>query len=106
MNSLTNSTAEAARELEPDPKQDRSSSAGVIFSRERNTARITPNLKNILTLSCPNRPGIVAKIATTLYKNGANILDAQQFDDTETGNFFMRVEFDAANPPGLFNALY
>jgi len=55
--------------------------------------------KNILTLSCPNRPGIVAKVATTLYESGANILDAQQFDDTETGNFFMRVVFDAAKAP-------
>jgi formyltetrahydrofolate deformylase len=50
----------------------------------------------ILTLSCPNRPGIVATVSTCLYENGANILDAQQFDDTETGNFFMRVAFDAA----------
>jgi formyltetrahydrofolate deformylase len=50
----------------------------------------------ILTLSCANRPGIVAKVSTCLYENGANILDAQQFDDTETGYFFMRVVFDAA----------
>jgi formyltetrahydrofolate deformylase len=53
----------------------------------------------ILTLSCSNRPGIVAKVSTCLYENGANILDAQQFDDTETGNFFMRVAFDAAKTP-------
>jgi formyltetrahydrofolate deformylase len=53
----------------------------------------------ILTLSCPNRPGIVAKVSTCLFENGANILDAQQFDDTETGNFFMRVVFDAAKTP-------
>ncbi|HLH51531.1 MAG TPA: formyltetrahydrofolate deformylase [Roseiarcus sp.] len=50
----------------------------------------------ILTLSCANRPGIVAKVSTSLFESGANILDAQQFDDTETGNFFMRVVFDAA----------
>jgi formyltetrahydrofolate deformylase len=54
------------------------------------------NPRYILTLSCPNRPGIVAAVSTCLYENGANILDAQQFDDTETGNFFMRVVFDAA----------
>ncbi|MFS3136244.1 formyltetrahydrofolate deformylase [Gluconacetobacter sacchari] len=46
-----------------------------------------------LTLSCPNRPGIVAAIATTLYEADGNILEAQQFDDTETGVFFMRVVF-------------
>jgi len=39
----------------------------------------------ILTLSCPNRPGIVAAVSTLLFEAGCNILDAQQFDDTETG---------------------
>jgi formyltetrahydrofolate deformylase len=51
--------------------------------------------RNVLTLSCSNRPGIVAKVSTALYEGGFNILDAQQFDDTETGNFFMRVVFDS-----------
>ncbi|MGA8445100.1 MAG: ACT domain-containing protein, partial [Roseiarcus sp.] len=49
--------------------------------------------RHILTLSCANRPGIVAKVSTALFDGGFNILDAQQFDDTETGNFFMRVVF-------------
>ena len=47
----------------------------------------------ILTLSCPDRPGIVARVSTLLFEHGANILDAQQFDDGETGRFFMRVVF-------------
>ena len=50
----------------------------------------------ILTLSCPDRTGIVARVATLLFEHGANILDAQQFDDEETGRFFMRVVFDLA----------
>jgi formyltetrahydrofolate deformylase len=50
----------------------------------------------ILTLSCLNRPGIVAKVSTALFDGGFNILDAQQFDDVETGDFFMRVEFNPA----------
>ena len=49
-----------------------------------------------LTLSCANRPGIVASVSTALFEGGFNILDAQQFDDTETGNFFMRVGFNPA----------
>ena len=53
--------------------------------------------RQVLTLSCANRPGIVAKVSSALYAGGFNILDAQQFDDTETGNFFMRVVFNAAN---------
>jgi formyltetrahydrofolate deformylase len=48
----------------------------------------------ILTLSCPDRPGIVAQVSTCLFDGGANILDAQQYDDQETGRFFMRVVFD------------
>jgi formyltetrahydrofolate deformylase len=51
--------------------------------------------RHILTLSCANRPGIVAKISAALFDGGFNILDAQQFDDTVTGDFFMRVEFNA-----------
>jgi formyltetrahydrofolate deformylase len=47
----------------------------------------------ILTLSCPDRPGIVAAVSTFLFEAGCNILDAQQYDDQETGRFFMRVVF-------------
>ncbi|MDR6952915.1 formyltetrahydrofolate deformylase [Ancylobacter sp. 3268] len=48
----------------------------------------------ILTLSCPDRPGIVAGVANFLFEHGCNILEAQQFDDTESGRFFMRVSFE------------
>jgi formyltetrahydrofolate deformylase len=53
-----------------------------------------PEHTAILTLSCPNRPGIVASVSTLLFEAGCNILDAQQFDDVETGRFFMRVVFN------------
>jgi formyltetrahydrofolate deformylase len=59
----------------------------------------------ILTLSCANRPGIVSRISTALFDRGFNILDAQQFDDTETGAFFMRVEFNAGKPGADVEAL-
>lgn len=48
----------------------------------------------ILTLSCDDRPGIVARVSALLFERGANILDAQQYNDQETGRFFMRVVFD------------
>lgn len=48
----------------------------------------------ILTIACPDRPGIVSAVSTLLFEAGCNILDAQQFDDVETGRFFMRVVFD------------
>jgi len=47
-----------------------------------------------LTLHCPNRPGIVAAIGTGLFEAGANITEAQQYDDAGSGRFFMRVMFD------------
>jgi formyltetrahydrofolate deformylase len=47
-----------------------------------------------LTLSCENRPGIVAAVASRLFQAGGNILEAQQFDDVISSRFFMRVSFD------------
>jgi formyltetrahydrofolate deformylase len=52
----------------------------------------------VLTLSCADRPGIVAAVSTYLFEQGCNILDAQQFDDVATGLFFMRVTFEAQAP--------
>ena len=51
----------------------------------------------ILKLSCPNRPGIVAAVSTHLFEAGCNILDAAQYDSTETNRFFMRVLFNVVD---------
>src|SRR5512143_4053276 len=48
----------------------------------------------ILTLSCKDRPGITARVTSYLFEKGGNILEAQQFNDQDSGNFFLRVEFD------------
>lgn len=48
----------------------------------------------ILTLSCEDKPGIVARVTGNLYEAGGNIREAQQFDDSLSGKFFMRVVFD------------
>jgi formyltetrahydrofolate deformylase len=58
----------------------------------------------ILTLSCPNRPGIVAAVSGLIFEVGFNIFDAHQFDDTETGRFFMRVGFNTVDRDGAVNA--
>lgn len=47
----------------------------------------------IVTLSCPNQPGIVHAITGALLKVGANISESQQFDSPNSGTFFMRVQF-------------
>ena len=48
----------------------------------------------ILTLSCPDRHGIVAAVSAFLLERDANISDAQQFGDALSGYFFMRVVFE------------
>lgn len=48
----------------------------------------------VLTLDCPDRPGITAKVTAFLFERGCNILDAQQFRDPTSDRFFMRVAFD------------
>ncbi|KNE78887.1 MULTISPECIES: formyltetrahydrofolate deformylase [Streptomyces] len=47
----------------------------------------------ILTLSCPDRQGIVHAVSSYLFMTGCNIEDSQQFGDHDTGLFFMRVHF-------------
>jgi formyltetrahydrofolate deformylase len=47
----------------------------------------------ILTLSCRDRPGLVADVAGRIASSGGNILEAAQFDDIDTGQFFMRLRF-------------
>lgn len=53
----------------------------------------------LLTLFCPNQPGIVARVTATLFAHQGNILEANQFDDTETDRFFTRIMFNL--PPGV-----
>ena len=53
------------------------------------------NTDFILTLSCPNRIGIVFAVAKFLFERGFNITDSAQYDDTVTDRFFMRVAFSA-----------
>lgn len=50
----------------------------------------------ILTISCPDRRGIVAAVSAFLLQREANILDAQQFGEPSSDTFFMRVHFDLA----------
>ena len=47
----------------------------------------------ILTLSCPDRPGIVHAVSGFLLERGGNIEEAAQYSDLATGLFFMRVRF-------------
>ena len=50
----------------------------------------------ILTLSCPDRTGIVHAVSGFLLERGGNIEEAAQYNDPDTGLFFMRVQFACA----------
>ena len=50
---------------------------------------------HLLTLTCPDRPGIVAAIAQGLFDLGANIVESAQFGDEATSTFCMRTRFSA-----------
>ncbi|RWP83664.1 MAG: formyltetrahydrofolate deformylase [Mesorhizobium sp.] len=53
---------------------------------------------HILSLSCEDRPGIVAAVTAELAATGANIAESSQFWDRQTNRFFMRIAF--ISPPG------
>jgi formyltetrahydrofolate deformylase len=55
----------------------------------------------ILLVSCPDQPGLVAKVANFIYANGGNIIHADQHTDASAGLFLMRIEWqlDGFNLP-------
>ena len=63
--------------------------------------RPAPGQQYVLTLSCADGPGLVHAVAGFLVGFGGNILASQQYEDRETGRFFMRLQFDfvGAVPP-------
>ncbi|MFZ1828224.1 MAG: formyltetrahydrofolate deformylase [Candidatus Competibacteraceae bacterium] len=53
-----------------------------------------PSLRYVLTIACPDRVGIVAAVSGLLATRHGNIIESDQFSDTESGQFFMRLVFD------------
>lgn len=51
------------------------------------------NATYVLTLSCQDKPGIVHAVSGFLLEHGGNIEEAAQYNDHDTGLFFMRVQF-------------
>ena len=51
----------------------------------------------ILSLSCPDRPGLVHAVSGYLVEVNANIVESHQFEDTLERRFFMRTRFDLLN---------
>ena len=59
----------------------------------------------ILTLSCPQRPGIVHAVSAFLFQHGCDIVEHQQFDDTIRDTLFLRTEFVSAHDPDAARSL-
>ena len=58
----------------------------------------TPDREYVLTVSCPDRPGIVHAVSGVLLRRTGDILRSQQYDDRDTGRFFLRVHFVIGDP--------
>jgi formyltetrahydrofolate deformylase len=65
---------------------------------EQSAPAAAPSAQYVLTLSCPDKKGIVHAVSSYLFMTGCNIEDSQQFGDHDTGLFFMRVHFSAEEP--------
>ncbi len=55
--------------------------------------------KATLLISCIDRPGLIAKVATHLYTLGCNIITSDQYSDDEDGHFFWRIHFESLRMP-------
>jgi len=55
-------------------------------------------LEFILTLSCPDKPGIVYAVSSFLVQHSGNIIASQQYGTPDDGRFFMRVHFAVPQP--------
>lgn len=59
-------------------------------------------MSHVLTLQCPDGPGIVARIATFFFQHGGNIVHSDQHTGTGTPRrFFMRVEWEGPHPDAI-----
>lgn len=50
--------------------------------------------QGILTISCPDRPGLISAVTSMLALHGTNVVEAEQHSEPSTERFFMRVAFD------------
>jgi formyltetrahydrofolate deformylase len=64
-----------------------------------------PQPQYVLTLACPDRPGIVNAVTGQLLRHGGNILESQQYNDAETDLFFLRTVFTLADAHSAFETL-
>ncbi|MDO5736095.1 MAG: formyltetrahydrofolate deformylase [Propionibacteriaceae bacterium] len=59
----------------------------------------------VVTLQCPDRPGIVHAITGGIVEAAGNIIELQQFTSPDTGQFFLRVQVEGAESSTLVDSL-
>ena len=59
----------------------------------------------VLTVDCPDGPGLVYAISGFVAQNSGNILESQQLDDTVSGRFFARIHFEVTDPANTLDTL-
>ena len=74
--------------LEGRPTGNATAEAGAVPS-----VRSTGTAQYVLTLACPERPGIVRAITAFLADRGFDIVEHQQFDDHMSGKLYLRTAF-------------
>jgi formyltetrahydrofolate deformylase len=67
-------------------------------------SRVPETERAVLLIDCPDQRGLVARVVVLLYSQGANILHAEQHQDHELGQFFMRVEWAQESGSGSIGA--
>jgi len=50
--------------------------------------------RGILTVTCPDRPGLISAVTSMLALHGTNVVEAEQHSERSSERFFMRVEFE------------
>ncbi len=63
------------------------------------------SIGHVLTLDCPEQPGIVHAVSGFLLEHGCDIVDNQQYGDRAERHFFMRVHLDAPAEPDVTERL-
>ncbi|MPZ94676.1 MAG: formyltetrahydrofolate deformylase [Propionibacteriales bacterium] len=74
------------------------------MTQRRQEVSVT-NPEYVLTIVCPDRPGIVFAVSGFLVQHSGNILESQQFDDRIEDRFFMRVHFETFEPGHTLGSL-
>ncbi|MGL3807773.1 formyltetrahydrofolate deformylase [Paeniglutamicibacter sp. R2-26] len=62
-------------------------------------------VEHVLTVACPERPGIVHAVTGFLMEQGRDIAELKHFGDRRAGQFFMRIDVAGTDAPGLTESM-